>query len=173
MVSPWKAALATMIIFVCGLVTGVLIEKTTVPAARLNTGVDGVAPSVLLTTNLPLAVSNSPSVVTRTNLVWAPFQAQRMAFIRQMVNRLNLEPAQRERVQQIIKASQERNKALWEQIAPQMREELKRVTGEIRQELDPQQQRRFMELRRENRRDNRGRNLGTNTPATANKATND
>ena len=70
-----------------------------------------------------------------------------------MVNKLHLDPEQRDQIAQIIKDSQERNKELWQEIAPQMREELKRVQDEIRLALRPGQVRRFNELMRENRRD--------------------
>ena len=157
--NPAKVILATIVIFVCGLVTGVLIVKTTSQNIRSTAASDAPTPLVV-SSNLPVFETNvltqtNLAVVTRTNVVWAPFQAQRMSLIRQMVNRLHLEPDQKERISQIIKDSQERNKELWQQIAPQMRDELKRVTDEIRQELRPGQLHRFNDMLRENRRENR------------------
>ncbi|HWD19558.1 MAG TPA: hypothetical protein VHB20_09775 [Verrucomicrobiae bacterium] len=148
--NPWKVICATILIFVCGAITGALLVRNASPLAHPATLAEvnpaPVPPAVAID-----AVTNT-NVVSRTNVVWAPLQAQRMGLIRQMVNRLHLDQGQRDRIAQIIKASQERNKELWEQIAPQMKEELKRVTEEIRHELDPAQDRRFMELLRENRR---------------------
>jgi len=157
-VSPWKVILATIVIFVCGLVSGVLLVKTTNENVRPAAAVD-LAPAIpqVSTSNAPapiLALTPTNSAVyTKTNVVWAPFQAQRMALIRQMVNRLHLDPDQKERISQIIKESQERNKQLWQEIAPQMREELNRVTAEIREELRPGQAKRFMDMLRESRRE--------------------
>ncbi len=159
MVTLWKAALATIVIFVCGLITGVLVERQLGPRQEAALEPAGAA---LMTTN-PAAAPSLP-VVTRTNVVWASAQAQRMAFLRQLVNRLHLQPEQRARIFDIIKESQERSRGIWEQIAPQMRDELKRTTEEIRSELSPEQQRRFNEMLREHRREARARMLGSNAP---------
>lgn len=161
-VSPWKAALATMVIFACGLLTGFFLERSESARQMAAFEAAGAAPP-------PNAVSNtgiSPvtTVITRTNVVWAGPQAQRVAFLRHMVDRLHLRPEQHERIVEIIQESQDRSRTLWEQIAPQMRDELKLTTEEIRQELSPEQQRRFMELLRERRRENRARMLETNGP---------
>jgi len=45
-----------------------------------------------------------------------------------------------------MKGSQERSRVLWDRIAPQMREELKRVREEIRQVLTVDQQKKMDEL---------------------------
>jgi len=167
-VSPWRVILATMVIFVCGAITGAVLVRISNPTVHLTTSVEPAPalPSPAVPPANALAGATNPSVVTRTNIVWAPFQAQRVAFLRQAANRLNLDQQQRERIAGIIKESQERNKLLWEQIAPQMKAELKRVTEEIRQELSPQQQRRFTELLREGRRENHPRSLASNAPST-------
>ena len=145
-----------MVIFVCGLVTGVLLERQLDVRQEIAVEPAGAA---LATTNFA-----APTVVTRTNVVWAAAQAQRMAFLRQLVNRLHLQPEQRARILDIIKESQERGRGIWEQIAPQMRDELKRTTGEIRAQLSPEQQRRFNEMLREHRREARARALGSSAP---------
>jgi hypothetical protein len=171
-VNPWKVIVATIVIFVCGLVSGVLLVKTTSQNVRPAVVPDVPAPVVVASNTLAMASSN-PVVVLRTNVVWAPFQAQRMALLRQMVNRLHLDPDQRERIGQIIRDSQERNKELWEQIAPQMHEEFKRVTDEIRKELDPPQERKFNQMLRENRRENRAKSGATNPPPVPDNSAND
>jgi hypothetical protein len=178
--NPWKVILATIAIFLCGLVSGVLIVKTTTEPAHAPIAVEAPtpAPAVVAASNTasPSIVSLTNSVtVTKTNVVYNTFQAQRMAFIRQMVNRLHLDPDQKERITQIVKDSQERNKLLWQEIAPRMRDELKRVTDEIRGELRPAQLRRFNDLLRENRRDNHPNSGGPSTnspPPAADKSTN-
>ena len=169
--SPWKVILATMVIFVCGLVSGVLIVKTTEQDGR------AVAPVVEASaapasSNFPAQVVVTSNVVTKTNVVFAPFQQQRIALIRQMVNRLKLDPDQKENITEILKESQERSRQIWQQIAPQMRDEMKRVTDEIRGQLRPGQARHFMELLRENRRQNRPASVGTNGAAPPVESTN-
>ena len=63
-----------------------------------------------------------------------------------MQKQLDLTPGQREEIARIMRASQERSRPLWEQIAPQMRSEVRRVRGEIREVLTPDQQKKFDEL---------------------------
>ena len=171
--NPWKVILATMVIFGCGLVSGVLLIKTASQNVHPSVVVPEVSAPPVFSTNLASLAPTNPAVVTRTNVVWAPFQAQRMALLRQMVNRLHLDPDQRERIGQIIKESQERNKELWQEIAPQMREEFKRVTEDIRKELSPQQERKFQEMLRENRRENRAKAGLTNAPPVPDRTTNE
>ena len=137
--SPWKVILATMIIFGSGVLTGALLIRTLAPESASNVA------------SAPL--TNAPAVVlTRTNAGWAPWQAQRIRVIRQMIGQLDLSEEQKEHVSQIIKESQERNQKLWERITPQMREELRRVVEDIRQQLTPQQRRQFAEMLRAKRR---------------------
>jgi Spy/CpxP family protein refolding chaperone len=63
-----------------------------------------------------------------------------------MQKQLELTASQRDEIAKIMKASQERNRPLWDQIAPQMRKEVKRVREEIRQVLTPVQQTKFDEM---------------------------
>jgi hypothetical protein len=149
-----------MVIFVCGLITGALLERPAGPRPETTLEAAGAA----MTATNPIASAPTYSVVTKTNVVWASAQTQRVALLRQLVNRLHLQPEQRTRILDIIKESQERSRGIWEQIAPQMRDELKRTTEDIRSELSPEQQRHFNEMLREHRRENRARQLGTNSP---------
>ena len=89
-----------------------------------------------------------------------------MNALRQMVRQLRLDEDQRDRVNQILKDSQERNKELWKTIAPQMRQELTRVIEEIRQTLTPPQKRHFAELLRDNRQRAQGQMLPVGPPST-------
>jgi Spy/CpxP family protein refolding chaperone len=52
----------------------------------------------------------------------------------------------------ILKASQERTQPLWDQIAPQMSDELKKVREEIRGVLTPEQWKKFGEMMKRNRK---------------------
>jgi len=117
-----------MVIFGCGVVTGGLLMKTQLPPPPV---VDTVAPHPLNSTN------QSPP--------FAQIQRQ-LEFLRRMQKQLDLTPAQRDAITKIMKGSQERSRPLWEQIGPQMREELRRVREEIRQVLTPDQQKKMDEL---------------------------
>ena len=124
--SPWKVILATMVIFGCGVLTGGFLIKTQLPAAS----VQEPAPRAPLSTNAPPP--------------WAQFQ--RLEFLKRMEKQLDLTSDQREQITKIIKASQDRSRPLWEQIAPQMRQELKRTREEIRNVLTPGQRLQFDKL---------------------------
>jgi Spy/CpxP family protein refolding chaperone len=128
-VSPWKVILATMVIFGCGVVTGALLIKTELPAAAAMT-----------TPEAPAHPGNS----TNPPPPWA--NVQRPEFWRRMEKQLDLTPAQRDQITEIVRQSQERSRPLWEAIAPQMRAEIRRVRGEIRDVLTPDQQKKFDEL---------------------------
>ena len=125
--SAWKVILATMVIFGCGVVTGALLMKTELPSAG--------APAE--PAQHPPASTNQPPPLA---------QIQRPEFLRRMQKQLELTASQRDEIAKIMKASQERNRPLWDRIAPQMREEVKRVREEIRQVLTPGQQTKFDEM---------------------------
>jgi Spy/CpxP family protein refolding chaperone len=116
-----------MVIFGCGVVTGALLMKTELPPA-----------------GAPMELAPRPS--TSTNPPPPLNQFQRPEFLRRMQKQLELTASQRDEIAKIMKASQERNRPLWDQIAPQMREEVKRVREEIRQVLTPGQQKKFDEM---------------------------
>ena len=129
--SPWKVILATMVIFVCGLVTGAMLTRTMMPR------------------NEPaLAVLPAPASAAAPPLL----QMQRAAFFKALDKQLDLSGEQRDQIGKIMKASQERTQPLWSKIKPQMNEELKIVREEIRAVLTPEQRKKFVELLRRNRK---------------------
>jgi len=79
-------------------------------------------------------------------------QMQPANFIKMIDNQLDLSPRQRNQIAKIMKASQERTQPLWNEIAPQMTNELKKVREEIRVVLTPDQRKKFVELMRRNRK---------------------
>ena len=81
-----------------------------------------------------------------TNLPPPLTQLQRPEFLRRMQKQLDLTASQRDEIAKIMKESQERSRPLWKKIAPQLREEVKRVREEINKVLTPDQQKKFNEL---------------------------
>ena len=124
--SPWRVILATMVIFGCGVVTGGLLMRTTVPPPT-----DPVAMARAFTS------TNQPPPIT---------EIQRPAFLHRLQKQLDLTPAQSEEITKIMKQSQEKTGPLWREIVPRLREEVKRVREEIRQVLNAGQQKKFDEL---------------------------
>jgi len=129
-VSPWKVILATMIIFGSGVITGALVIKTTQRGGHSHEGKQTAS------VHAKEAKNNSAP----------PWVLQRVEFQRKMEKQLDLTPDQKTRIEKIMHESQEHTKPLWDQIAPQMREELKKVHEQIRAELTPTQQKKFEEL---------------------------
>jgi Spy/CpxP family protein refolding chaperone len=141
-VNPWKVILATMVIFGCGVVTGALLLKTQLPPA----GNPDVPVRATLSTNAPPP--------------WG--QIQRLEFLRRMEKQLDLTQEQKDQITKIIKDSQERSRPIWEQIAPQMRQELRRTREGIRNVLTAEQQPKFDRLLK--LRPRRVENAATNAP---------
>ena len=125
--SPWKVILATAVIFGTGSVTGALMIKRQ----------DRVQNVTSQTNAAPVRLGNFS----------APnWQLQRKEFLHRMDKQLQLTPDQRQHIEKILSDSKERTKPVWEQIAPQLREEMKHVREEIRQELNATQQKKFEQL---------------------------
>lgn len=121
--NTWKAILAAIVIFGAGVVTGgVLIWWLEPPAAhgRHNTGL-------------------------RTGQIGSP-SGMRFEFLRRAQRELNLTPEQRERVDKLLKESQERTRKIMEPIAPEFHAELQRTKEQFRAVLTPEQQARFDEM---------------------------
>ena len=119
----WKVILATMVIFGTGVVTGGLLVR----ASR------------------PLAPAQRIPGMSRSSQPPSPGGA-RVEFLRRMTRELDLTTEQRERVDKIIRESQERTKKISEPVAPLLRQETVRAKQEFREALTPEQRARFDEL---------------------------
>jgi Spy/CpxP family protein refolding chaperone len=139
-VSPWKVILATMVIFVCGIITGAMVTRV----AETKT-----EPALVVAT---MSASNATPASVRPMPAAPVFQLQRGAFLKTMEKQLDLSAEQREQIGKIMKASQERTQPLWNQIAPEMTDELKHVREDIRGVLTPEQRKKFVELLKHNRK---------------------
>ena len=80
-----------------------------------------------------------------------PPSLQRVELLRRMAKRLDLTPSQQERIEQIVRESQERTKKAWEQVRPMIHDEFQRVQDRIREELSPEQEKKFEKLLTESR----------------------
>ena len=120
--NTWKVILATMVIFGTGVVTGGLL-------VRHSEGMRGPR-------------SGRNAMLTRPA---PPVSAggMRLDFLRRAGRELALTPEQRDRVDKILKESQERTRKV---MAPYLREELQRTKEEFREALTPEQRPRFDQL---------------------------
>ena len=119
--SPWKVILATLVIFVAGLFTGAVGVRHFIGPQR------GFRPT--------------PE---------APFLPRmlREEFVRTLSSEMDLDPDQREKVQKIVRESQQRTQILTQLIEPEMREELRATREAIRDVLKPEQRERYDEFLR-------------------------
>lgn len=125
--SPWKVILATLVIFITGLITGaVMVNQFGAPRR------DHISPT-------PGAASLLPGPV-------------REEFVRRMAIELKLTPEQREKIISIVHESQERTKLLYSLIGEDVREEMRQTREAIREQLTPEQARRFEEMLRQRER---------------------
>ena len=123
--NTWKVILATMVIFGTGVVTGGLLVRYSQrpPGSHLH----------------------------RTDTAGRPAQpvsagGLRLEFLRRMERELELSREQRERIDKLIKESQERSKKIMEPVAPKLREELQKTKEQFVEALTPEQRARFDEL---------------------------
>jgi len=130
-VNTWKVILATIIIFGAGVVTGGLLVRNTA------------------LTQIP-----QPPPVAPANRVFLPAPAGvvRVEFLRRAERELNLTRDQREQIDKLISASQERTKKLMEPVTPKIREELQQTKDQFLAVLTPEQRARFEELLKQQQR---------------------
>jgi Spy/CpxP family protein refolding chaperone len=73
----------------------------------------------------------------------------RMDFLQKLNREIQLTDEQRERIEEIIKEGQDRNRQLWNRVLPEIRREMQTTRERIRGVLEPEQVRRFEELMRQ------------------------
>jgi Spy/CpxP family protein refolding chaperone len=95
-----------------------------------------------------------------------PWQLQRKEFLDKMDRQLDLTSDQRQRIDKVMHDSLDRTRPLWQQIAPQMRDEMRRVREDIRKELAPEQQKKFADLLKAHPRKTDGTNAVPHITAT-------
>jgi DNA-binding MarR family transcriptional regulator len=142
MVNIWKIILATVIIFGAGVVTGGLLvsHSERVKLRQLRAHLTAAAQPPQWTPPLR-EFPRRPEGELQLS-----FEQRRIEFLLSVTRELKLTPEQRQRIEPLLRESQEAIRKLWEPIKPQMRKELAAVTEKIREELTPQQRKRFEEL---------------------------
>lgn len=141
MVNTWKIILVTVVIFGAGVVTGGLVARQAnhLSAKQLRALATASQPGHWTP---PLQeFPRRPEQELKLNI-----DQRRIEFLLNASRELKLSPEQRERIESLIRESQERTRQLWERVGPQMRRELTEVKEKIREELTPQQRKRFEEL---------------------------
>jgi hypothetical protein len=131
-VNTWKVILATMVIFGTGVITGGLL-------VRNSQKVQILPPQANPNFQKPVQTNPGPG-------------GSRVEFLRRVQRDLPLTSDQREQIDKLLAASQERTRKLMEPVNPHMREEVQRTREEFRQILNPDQRVRFDELWKQQQR---------------------
>ena len=148
--SAWKPILAALVIFAAGVVTGGLtvgLRRQPVAPRWAASGQDLPRPVDVYGIKLPEGsrwATSSPDLPR-------PWLTQRLAaqqgdLFHRIEKHLDLTPEQRQRLEAIVRESQERIRALADDLAPRTREELRRLREKIREELTPEQRRKFEKI---------------------------
>ncbi len=116
--NAWKVIFATLVIFGAGMVAGELLGRRAGPGD-----------------SAPTKASDSQNA--------SPSQLRLWELLHRMDRELGLTPEQHEHIEKIITGSQERTQKLWSPIAQEMRKETQSVCEEIREELTPDQRKKF------------------------------
>jgi Spy/CpxP family protein refolding chaperone len=123
-VNTWKVILATMVIFGAGVVTGGLLVRHAMWARPFRAAKS--------------SQSTRPTAISAGSL--------RIEFLRRAERELDLTTGQREQIDRILSASQDRTKKIMEPVAPRMRELMQQTKDQVRAVLTPEQQKRFDEM---------------------------
>ena len=146
--NAWKPILAALVIFAAGVVTGGLTVQIRQPHPAPNPG--GNAP-----------VRKVPAM---------PREAQLRELSRRMQAELDLAPEQLGRIESIVRDSQERMKAVRDEVGKKVGEEFREMLHKIRSELTPDQRKKFADIMKQHdERDKRDDRSARPSPPAAGK----
>lgn len=154
--NAWKVVLATLVIFVAGIVTGATLVRFAQGGRGTwrNPGrpVQNIGPSNPGNPGNP----NRPDGPRSPNSNPAPGLLSR-EFIQVLERQLQLTPEQREQIGRIMAEGQERVRTLRDRIDPELRKEMQQTREQIRAVLTPDQREQFEQMmKRVPRRNERG-----------------
>jgi Spy/CpxP family protein refolding chaperone len=142
----WKVILATLVIFTAGIVTGALLIRT-FHRAQEHARRQSIAEHDVQT-HTPPPTNAAPREPGRLSLPFGrpPGRSMGKEFLERLDHELKLDADQKKRVEKILDESQKRTKDIWEKVAPEMREEMKRSREKMREVLSAEQNTRLDEL---------------------------
>jgi Spy/CpxP family protein refolding chaperone len=135
-VNTWKVILATVVIFVAGVLTGGLLVHHSNQSGAVQKNPEMVHTASLQNTNASREFKLPPPLM-------GPL---RKDFVDRLQRELKITAPQKERIEKIICDGQEQTRIIWEEIAPDMHETIIETKEKIRAELTPEQQSKFQEL---------------------------
>ncbi|MSU58928.1 MAG: hypothetical protein EXS35_12310 [Pedosphaera sp.] len=143
----WKIILATLAIFITGVVTGGLLVSYADSASQKNRR---PRENVRLPANVNPALPANPREANFPR----PNQQPRglgPELVLRLDTEVHLTSGQREHIEQIIKDGQAKNKMIWDRVAPEVRREMTETQRRIREVLTPEQRAQFEELMKQSR----------------------
>jgi hypothetical protein len=152
-VNAWKVILATLVIFGAGVITGGLLVRF----------VDSSTPHPPQTQpGTPEKHSGTVGATARQNKLPAPLPGPlRKDFLDRLDHDLKLDPKQHECIEKIICEGQEKTKAIWDEVEPDMHDVLVETRSRICSELTPEQRACFEQSVKQKAKN------GTNAPPAA------
>lgn len=159
--NAWKVVLATLVIFVAGILTGATLVRFAQggpkawraqprPAVESRAPLPPVVPPNPNPANPPNGAPTPPASGAQNGLL-------SREFVQILEHRLQLTRDQRERIGKIMAEGQERVRELRARIDPELRRELLHAREQIRSVLTPEQREQFEQLmKRPARRNDRG-----------------
>lgn len=141
----WKVILATLVIFATGVITGgLLVGIADGVRERRHHWFQTHAAKTHPTA--PASVTNEPPA-RLTLPIGVPARRQfPKDFLERLDRELKLTPEQHRQIDQVLDEGQKRTKEIWDRIAPEVREEMKKSRAQILDLLTPEQKSRFEEL---------------------------
>ena len=146
--NTWKVILATLAIFVAGIVTGpVLVNYAHRTQQKNNRAIAREVISHRAEIKPPVNPRGEPG--RPPNVPGKLPQGLRMDFLKNLDREVLLTPAQRTQIEAIVKEGQERNQQIWNRVLPDLRKEMQESKERIRAVLTPEQRVQFEELMRQ------------------------
>lgn len=149
----WKVILATLVIFITGVVTGGLLvgfaeRAARAPHANRQRGEGHTANNPTPGTSPQREPGRGPNPANLPNRLRAGINLE---FLEKLDSEVHLTAGQRERIEEIVADGQLRNKRIWDNVAPDIRRENMETQRRIREALTPDQLTRFEELMKQTR----------------------
>jgi hypothetical protein len=154
-VNTWKVIFATLVIFITGVVTGGLLVSYADRAAQKKRPLrphEAVRPLANNPNQSPATNSRDSQSPRLPGLIQNRMpRAVGLEFLQKLDAEVHLTTSQHERIAQIIKEGQLRNKEILEGVTPELRREMAETQKSIREILTPEQHQRFEELMKQSR----------------------
>lgn len=130
--NAWKVILATLVIFGAGMVTGALYFGHGHSEFLSDSSANAAVP----TNSATLANQHDNHMINPPGPLMPML---RKDYLKNLDRELQLTPEQHDHIEKIISEGQDQTKTLWDQIAPQIKEECQETRKAIQAELTPSQ----------------------------------